>query len=329
MAAIKSLKKRKVPGQDSVKVELFKTDPEFTVQVLQPLLTAIWEEKELPEDWTEDVIVKIPKKGSLSNCNNWRGITLLSIPSKILAKITIRWISEAVDQRLRQEQVGFRKGRGCTDQIFTLQNIIEQCREWQRQLYINYLDFEKAFDSIYRESLWHIIRAYGIPQEIVLVIKSFYNNFKCRVDNSNTSFNVKTGVRQGCCMSLLLLNLTIDCVMRQTTADQPQGMRWTVFSTLEDLDFADDLALLSHKQHMEEKTSQLSMYAQQVGLKVSQKKTKVMMLNISNPAPVKVNGEDLPTTEESLTSEAQSDTMAEQAATSGIASVRQGMPSEC
>ena len=108
---------------------------------------------------------------------------------------------------------------------------------------------------------------------------------------------MKTGVRQGCCMSSLLFSLTIVWVMRKTTADQPRGIRWTLFSTLEDLDLAYDQALLSHTlQHMQEKTSRLCIYAQQVGLKVSQKKTKVMMLNVSNPAAVKVNG-DLPTTE--------------------------------
>ena len=299
VAAIRSLKNGKVPGQDSLNAELFKADPELAAQVLQPLFTAIWDEKQLPEDWTEGVIVKIPKKGALSNCNNWRGITLLSVPSKILAKIIIKRISEAVDQQLRKEHAGFRTGRGCTDQIFTLRNIIEQCTEWQRQLYINFVDFEKAFDSIHRESLWRILRAYGIPQEIVLVIKSFYSNFSCRVRNSEISFSVKTGVRQGCCMSAMLFNLTIDWVMRQTTADQARGIRWTLLTQLEDLDFADDLALMSHiHQHMQEKTTRLSTFAQQVGLKISRKKTEVMMLNVSNPLPVTVNGEDLTTTEE-------------------------------
>ena len=100
-------------------------------------------------------------------------------------------------------------------------------------------------------------------------------------------------------MSALLFNLTIDCVMRLTTADQTRGIRWTLFSTLEDQDFADDLALLSHThRHIQEKTSRLSTFAQQVGLTVSQKKTELMMLNVQNPSPVTVNGEDLPTTEE-------------------------------
>ena len=166
------------------------------------------------EDDTErrskGVIVKIPKKGSLKNCDNWRGITLLSIPSKILAKVIIQRISDAIDKQLRREQAGFRKGRGCADQIFTPRNIIEQCTEWQRQLYINFVDFEKAFDSIHRDSLWRILRLYGIPQEILLIIKGFYTNFTCQVGNSNHTFEVKTGVRQGCVMSALLFNTVID-----------------------------------------------------------------------------------------------------------------------
>ena len=99
-------------------------------------------------------------------------------------------------------------------------------------------------------------------------------------------------------MSALLFNLTIDWVMRQTTLDRPRGIRWTPFSTLEDLEFTDDLALVSHThQHMQEKTTCLSMLAQQVGLKISKKKTAVMMLNVPNRSPVNMNGEDLPTKE--------------------------------
>ena len=91
----------------------------------------------MPVDWTKGVIIRIPEKGALSDCNNWRGITLLSVPNKILAKIIIKRISDAVDAGIRKEQAGFRKERGCTDQNFTPGNIIEQCTEWQRQMNIN------------------------------------------------------------------------------------------------------------------------------------------------------------------------------------------------
>ena len=87
---------------------------------------------------------KDPQKWFLKkNCDNWRGITLLSIPSKILSKVRIQRISDAIDKQLRREQAGFRKGNPASE-IFTLRNIIEKCTEWQRQLYINFVDFEKA-----------------------------------------------------------------------------------------------------------------------------------------------------------------------------------------
>ena len=89
-------------------------------------------------------------------------------------------------------------------------------------------------------------------------------------------------------MSALLLYMTIDWVMRQTTSDQPRGIRWTLFSTLEDLDFADEVAMvLRTRQHMQEKNTRLSMLAQQGGLRISLEKKKVMMLNVPNPSPVK------------------------------------------
>ena len=103
----------------------------------------VWEDKRIPDDWNEATIIRIPKKGASNDCNNWRGITLLSIPSEILAKIIMNRLCNVVDSRLSEEQAGFRKGKGCIDQIFALRNIIEQCTEWQRKLYINFVDFEK------------------------------------------------------------------------------------------------------------------------------------------------------------------------------------------
>ena len=97
----------------------------------------------MPADRTKGVIIRISKKGALSNCINWSGITLLFVTRKILAKIIIRRISDATDAGMRKEQAGIRRELGCTNQIFTLRNVTEQCTEWQRQLYINFVDFEK------------------------------------------------------------------------------------------------------------------------------------------------------------------------------------------
>jgi len=87
------------------------------------------------------------------------------------------------------------------------------------------VDFQKVFDSINRKTLGRILRVYGIPKDIVELIKSFYNNFTCSVGHSNIWFEVKPGVRQGCVMSALLFNMVIDWVMRKTTEDASRGIR--------------------------------------------------------------------------------------------------------
>ena len=80
--------------------------------------------------------------------------------------------------------------------------------------------------------------------------------------------------------------------------DQQRGIRWTPFTILEDLDFADDIALLSHtRQHIQEKkTDRLSMFSNQVGLRISLKKTEAMRINVLSPTKIKVRGQDIPYT---------------------------------
>ena len=70
--------------------------------------------------------------------------------SKILGRIIVTRIRNGIDNQFRQEQAGFRKCRGATEQIFTLRNIIEQCIEWNANLYVCFVDFEKAFDPVDR-----------------------------------------------------------------------------------------------------------------------------------------------------------------------------------
>ncbi|XP_052233243.1 uncharacterized protein LOC127846107 [Dreissena polymorpha] len=206
--------------------------------------------EEAPTELKTGTIVKLPKEGNLGNCNNWRGITLLSLTSKIFSCIILQRISTAVDGILRQEQTGFRKGKSCIDYIFVLRQILEQSHEWNGSLYVVFVDFEKAFDSLHRDSLWKILRHYGIPKKIVNVIRSLYENFERRVVHNNQvtePFKVETGVKQGCILSPLFFSMAIDRIIRRTTEGRRQGIQWTLTSLLDDLDFADDIGLLASR----------------------------------------------------------------------------------
>ena len=186
---------------------------------------------------------------------------LLSVPSKILCLIILDRKQETVDKKLRKEQAGFRKDKSCTYHIATLRIVVEQCTELQSSLYINFVDFEKTFDSIDRTVLWNLLRHYGLSAKCVTLIKNMHEGFTSHVifnGQVSEGFQIGTGVRQGFLLSPLLFLIAIDWTMKISTEHYRTGIQWNLFPQLEDLDFADDLALLSETyKHMQQKTERL------------------------------------------------------------------------
>ncbi len=141
------------------------------------------------------------------------------------------------------------------------------------------------------------MKQYGNPKKIINIIKLFYTENICAVlddDKESECFHVKTGVKQGCVMSGFLFLLVIDWVMKKTTKDNNSGIRW-----YEDLDFADDIALLStiHAQ-MQKKTNSLASHAKQVELKINSKKTKTTRLNAKKGDAANLEETDIKEVEE-------------------------------
>ena len=300
LLAIKQQKSGKAPGPDNIPPEALKEAEELNTEALHMLFKDIWENEEIPNDWKEGYVVKIPKKGDLSLCSNYRGISLLSVPGKIFNRVILNRLKHAVDPKLRDNQAGFRKNRSCTDQIATLRIILEQSLEWRTPLYINFIDYEKAFDSVDRASLWKLLRHYGVPEKIVSIIRKSYEGMSCKVIHGQQltqGFQVRTGVRQGCLLSPFLFLLAIDWIMKETTAQGRNGIRWTLMgpnNQLDDLDFADDLALLSStRQQMQAKTDILASKSSQIGLRVNRGKTKVLRVNNQSMEQISVYGEPI------------------------------------
>ena len=289
-AAIKKLKNNKAAGPDGIPAEALKTDINTSVEIFYHLFDKIWKEEEIPTDWREGYLIKIPKKGDLSKCSNYRGITLLSVPGKVFNRVLLERIKDAVDPYLRDQQAGFRRNRSCMDQIATLRIIVEQSLEWNSPLYVNFIDYEKAFDSLDRKTLWKLMRHYGIPLKIVNMIKSIYHDSTCRVVHKGKltkPFNIKTGVKQGCLMSPFLFLLAMDWIMKTTTENKKTGIQWTLWNQLEDLDFADDVSLLSHNHYqMQDKLSNIAKTSSSLGLHIHKDKTKVMRMNTQKDDPI-------------------------------------------
>lgn len=99
--AIKKLKSNTAPGLDSIPPEALKADAATTADILMHLINYIWQHEAVPAEWRRGL--KLPKKGDLGDCQNWRGIQLLSLPSKVLTRIILERIKTAVNKKMRNE----------------------------------------------------------------------------------------------------------------------------------------------------------------------------------------------------------------------------------
>ncbi|KAK2716219.1 hypothetical protein QYM36_010709 [Artemia franciscana] len=116
---IKQIKNYKPPGEDGLPPEIYKASPHVVVQQLETLFSLIWEKKTFPSDWKVSVIIPVFKKGEKYDSRNYRGISLMHMATKVFAMIMLKRFEEARDERTRENQCRFRRGRGCTDQTFT------------------------------------------------------------------------------------------------------------------------------------------------------------------------------------------------------------------
>lgn len=280
--AIMKMKNWKSPGPDGLPSELFKANSDLSAKELQPIIAEAWNENLFLKDWKEALIIKLPKKGDPSLCNNWRGIVLQNIIGKLLAQIILDRITPALEPNIRQEQAGFRQGRSCTDHVSTLRIIIEQSKEMQSPLYLLFVDFEKAFDSLSRERMWEILNEYGVPTKIINIIRNLYCEANLSVVHQGKvgpEFGVETGVKQGDILSPFLFLLVLDYVMKQVF-DKQRGIQWNTFNKLGDLEYADDIVFMTHTlREMREITERLVAFASDVGLKINVAKTKMMVIN--------------------------------------------------
>ena len=175
-----------------------------------------------PLDWVIACMVPLYKgKGDVYECSSFRGISLLSVVRKVYGRVTIDRIKDKTENVIAEVQGGFRRGRGCTDQIFTVRQICEKYLGKGKDVYFAFLDLEKAYDRVDRDAMWNVLRLYGIGSRLLRGVKSLYVGSKAcvRVGNEVSEwFPVRVGLRQGCVMSPWLFNLYIDGVVREVNA---------------------------------------------------------------------------------------------------------------
>ena len=171
---------RKAAGPDELTPIVFKEACKSLIMKLTELFRLIWISEEIPEDWGESIIVLIFKKGNRDLCENYRGVSLTPVISRMFATLILRRLSDFRENKIREEQAGFRQGRGCIDHIFTLRQVLELRRTYHQPTVV-FLDFKCAFDSVDRCALLRTLLNRGVPTKYVNLFQSVYRNTSGRV----------------------------------------------------------------------------------------------------------------------------------------------------
>ena len=207
MEALSKLKRGKAGGKTGILLELLLYGSKELHDRLLMLMEDIWKRGSVVKDGKEAEIVPIMKKGDLRKCDNWRGISLLDVVGKVLARIIQNRLQVVAKKVLPDSQCGFTKGTGCVDMIFAARQLLEKSREHDDTLFILFVDLRKAYNSVPREAMWRVFEKYGVPSNMLSVVRSFYEGKTAVVtvgDSTTNNIEVTNGLRQGCILAPIL-----------------------------------------------------------------------------------------------------------------------------
>ena len=172
--AVDRLKPSKAAGPDGIPSEALKAGGEVVVQSLKQVIDRIWRTGEWPEDWTISELITLPKVAGTNECEKYRTISLISHASKVLLKIIRQRIGYYVTSEISECQFGFTQGKGTADAILFLRMLLERVNMKEasvdNQLWLIFVDYAKAFDSIAHAELWKVLDSFGVPKHLTWLI---------------------------------------------------------------------------------------------------------------------------------------------------------------
>lgn len=275
--AIKILKNEKSPGEDGITNEIIKEGGQTLNHHLCNLFNRILEEAIIPTQWEITNIILIHKKGQKDQMENYRPISILPNLYKLFTKILQQKIEPLINADQPHEQAGFRPSYSTHDHLQSINQLIEKSQEYKLDLYIGFVDYSKAFDSLETEHIWPSLHRAKIHAKIINVFKTIYKNCKAKIslDKTSRTFALERGVRQGCPSSPNLFN----CVLQSIFLE----LKWKTFGiniegkNINNLRFADDIVLIAKSiDELKIMFEQLDSQSQLKGLKMNINKTKFM-----------------------------------------------------
>jgi pentatricopeptide repeat protein len=255
---LKTVKKFTAPGEDSIPMEILYALPYAQKKLLFILLFVCFKSKYIPKLWKKSLITLIPKSGDLKDLNNQRPISLLSCQYKIYTQLIYRRLQKYMENYnlLENLQCGFRSNTSASEAIKALIAILEDSRQYKKEIHLLYLDIKKAFDSVQHWAIQETLTFYGIPKHFRKIINSLYKDIYAQIIfpfGITDNFNLEAGVRQGDPLSPLLFIIFLNpllTILKNTNKGYKLNNSNLVIPMLA---YADDTVLCSNnRQHFDE-----------------------------------------------------------------------------
>ena len=149
----KRMRDKKTAGIDDITTEVLKALDGTPLEIVTKLCNKIYSTGHIPDDMKNSIFVTLPKKQRAIVCTDFRTISLMSHVMKLLLRITLDRIEQKVEEEIGETQSRFRRGKGTREGIFNLRTILERYLEVQRDVYVCFIDDEKAFDRVYHDEI--------------------------------------------------------------------------------------------------------------------------------------------------------------------------------
>ena len=177
-------------------------------------------------------------------------------------------------------QVGFRKGRGTRVQIANMCWIINKAREFQKNTYICLFDYAKAFDCVYQNKMWKILKEMGIPDHLTCLSGNLYAGQEATVRTGHGTtdwFQIEKGVSKGRILSPCLFNFYAEDIMRNAWLEEKQAGIKIARRNINHLRYADDTTLMAEsEEELKSLLMKVKEESENVGLKLNDRKTNIM-----------------------------------------------------
>ena len=278
------------------------TDPigdKYNISIITNLFNNCLECGTIPDNWRIDKLINLPKSDDSQECNQFRGISLQSTLYKLLDALLTERINNVITKLICNEQGGFQHNKGAIDQLIALRGIILHYKNREdKPLFICFLDFSKAFDTVWHDGLLYKLHKNGINGKVWNLIDNIYRKIYCTIDNNKILtdlIHIRRGIRQGGISSPVFFNLFINDLIKliSNRINPTTGDRMGVSigdQQLSSLLFADDVALLAENiDDMQSLLNICAQYAYDWGLKFNPKKCQLLAINTKTTNKISLN----------------------------------------